>query len=144
MKTKRIIKRTKPKIYLAGYMSDWRVEVKSRLEKAGAEVLIPADNPQQSAALYVKQDLDMAAECDAMLAVIPQDHHARGTHAEMGVAYHAGKPIYLVWQDLPLIYSFSATMAFRVYTEIDPAIEDLIAYIKTGIMSPYGVANASR
>ena len=129
-------KRSQPlKIYLAGNMElPWRPPIRARLEKAGAVVWEPADNPQQSAALYVPLDLKMAAEADAIFAYVPKGHTARGTHAEMGVAFHAGHPIWLVWQDLPWIYSFSAVMAYKVYTELESAVEDLLRFIRKGVL----------
>jgi len=122
-------------VYLAGTMAhDWRVPVKRAIEEAGASAWLPQDNPQQSAALYVPKDLEMARDCDALLAVIDATHSAWGTHAEMGVAFSAGKPIWLVWCRGPHIYSFSAVMAYKVFTDLQPAVDDLIKFLQEGIL----------
>lgn len=126
-------KRRSLHVYLAGTMdADWRSDVARRLMEAGAEVWHPQDNVQRSPAFYVPADLKMAAECDALFAYVMKGHKARGTHAEMGVAFQAGRPIWLVWRDGPQVYSFSAVMAYKVFTDMDAAVEDLIVYIKKG------------
>jgi len=135
-KPRKVHARTEPlRVYLAGNMElPWRAPIKKRLQEAGAVVWEPADNPQQSAALYVPLDLKMAKEADAILAYVPKGHTARGTHAEMGVAFAEGHPIWLVWQDLPWVYSFSAVMAYKVYTELEPAVEDLLKFVKRRVL----------
>lgn len=121
------------RVYLAGDMTEpWREGVKRRLEEVGATVWIPQDNPQQSAALYVPGDLKMAKDCDALFAVVTPNHSAWGTHAEMGVAFSSGRPIWLVWLRGPHVYSFSAVMAYRIYTVLEPAVDDLIRFVRTG------------
>jgi len=122
-------------VYLAGTMqTDWRNPVRFRLKTAGAIVWVPADNPQQSAALYVPKDLEMACNADAVFAYVAPGHKARGTHAEMGAAFKSGKPIWLVWGDGPEVYQFSATMAYKVFTDMDAAVDSLVAFIRSGVL----------
>lgn len=124
------------RVYLAGDMSThWRETVKARLREAGAEVWVPADNPQQSAARYVPADLDMARQADAVLAYLTNSHSGLGTSAEMGAAYAEGKPIWLVWAKGSEVYPFTAAMAYRIFVEdLDAAVESLLKYVKEGVL----------
>jgi hypothetical protein len=123
-----------PIVYLAGHLGDWREPVQKRLREAGITVWTPVDNPQEAAAHYAALDLIMAKSANAVLAYIAPSHLtlSRGTHAEMGAAFANRVPIWVVWNDGPRVYEFTAAMAYRLFTDLDSAVESLINHFTGG------------
>jgi nucleoside 2-deoxyribosyltransferase len=121
-------------IVLCGSVTAYQkvIEVKHQLEKLGFEVLVPdlalemehigdyslqeETNAQKTAA--TRAHFEKIAQSDVVLIVNQNKHGIEGyigpaVLMEMGVAFHLGKPIYLLYQPAEVLTNYTEIMALE-------------------------------
>ena len=112
-------------IYLAGgFYGDWRQRIRSAVARWSSDIAwySPEDNNQQACITFVTEDLSAIYGCDLVIAYLHDEHHLRGTAAEIGYAFGVGKPVYLIL-DSHVPDMFLVGLAKRVFIGIDAFLE---------------------
>lgn len=110
------------KAYLAGGLSDWRIQVEEALD---LEVVDPFRDTNQSAIYhFVGEDLLAIDACDFVLAVVDYPRHT-GTALELGFAHARNKPIYLVWALPTPPDAMMVGVAKKLFLSLDDAINHI-------------------
>lgn len=130
----------KPLMYLAGGMSSgWQDKVKERLKHLVRFYDPRTDSNQNCLADLTVADRDNAIACDYMLAYFEKDHPSGlGMCAEIGMAAASGvlqdKNVRIYFVDEHAhIHGFVAALCFRIYTDLDAALDRIEKDLKGNI-----------